>query len=105
MLFTTWPMIWASGGTVINEQGTASTIDNPQAVGVYQLYRKIVRDGLAPTAVKNENGPTWTQAFSNGQIGIQPAGATILQRYYVRGFTAGPSRADSAAVPATKRAR
>lgn len=79
MLFTTWPMIWASGATVLNEQGTASTVDNPTAASVYDLYRKMFQQGLVPAAAKNENGPTWTQAFSDGLIGIQPMGATALQ--------------------------
>ena len=79
MLFTTWPMIWADGGTVINDKGDASTIDNPQAANIYSLYRTMVAQGIVPASVKTENGPTWTQAFSEGKIGIQPFGATALQ--------------------------
>jgi multiple sugar transport system substrate-binding protein len=78
-LFTTWPMIWASGGTVLNDQGTASTVDNDVAAKVYDLYRKMYQNGIVPKAVKNEGGPTWTQAFGEGKIGIQPMGATGLQ--------------------------
>jgi multiple sugar transport system substrate-binding protein len=79
MLFTTWPMIWADGGTIMNDKGDASTIDNSQAAGVYSLYRKMYSEGLTPASVKSENGPTWTQAFTEGKIGIQPFGATALQ--------------------------
>jgi multiple sugar transport system substrate-binding protein len=79
MLFTTWPMIWASGQTVLNDQGTASTITNDAAASIYALYRKMYAEGIVPGTVKNENGPTWTQDFLNGQIGIQPMGATALQ--------------------------
>jgi multiple sugar transport system substrate-binding protein len=79
MLFTTWPMIWASGATVLNDAGTASTLDNEQAAKVYRLYRTMYAEGLVPPAAKNENGPTWTQAFTDGLIGIQPMGATSLQ--------------------------
>jgi multiple sugar transport system substrate-binding protein len=79
MLFTTWPMIWASGATVLNDEGTASTVDNDAAAKVYALYRKMYQNGLVPKAVKNEAGPTWTQAFADGKIGIQPMGATGLQ--------------------------
>ncbi|GAA0259880.1 sugar ABC transporter substrate-binding protein [Cryptosporangium japonicum] len=84
-LFTTWPMIWASGDTVLNEEGTASTVDNPTAAKVYELYKKMYAEGLVPKAVKNEGGPTWVQAFGEGKIGIQPLGATALQT-----FTEGP---------------
>ncbi len=85
-LFTSWPMIWASGGTVLNEQGTAATIDNPVAAQVYSVLRKLYTDGAVPTSAKNESGPTWTQPFSDGKIGIQPMGATALQ-----GMKEGPN--------------
>jgi multiple sugar transport system substrate-binding protein len=78
-LFTSWPMIWASGGTVLNEQGTASTIDNPTAAQVYALLHQLYADGVVPPSAKDESGPTWTQSFLDGKIGIQPLGATALQ--------------------------
>jgi multiple sugar transport system substrate-binding protein len=37
LLFTTWPMIWASGGTVLNDDGTQSTVNNDQAAQIYGL--------------------------------------------------------------------
>jgi multiple sugar transport system substrate-binding protein len=79
MLFTTWPMIWASGGTVLNEKGTASTVANSSAAKVYGLYRKMYSEGIVPKSAKNEAGPTWTSLFGEGKIGIQPMGATALQ--------------------------
>jgi multiple sugar transport system substrate-binding protein len=78
-LFTSWPMIWASGGTVLNEEGTASTIDNPIAAEVYTLLRELYADGVVPRSAKNESGTTWTQLFTEGKVGIQPMGATGLQ--------------------------
>ena len=78
-LFTSWPMIWASGGTVLNEEGTASTIDNPTAAKVYSVLRRLYADGSVPKSAKNESGPTWGQLFSEGKVGIQPQGATLLQ--------------------------
>jgi multiple sugar transport system substrate-binding protein len=78
-LFTSWPMIWASGGTVLDDEGTASTIDNPEAAAVYSLLRQMYAEGVVPESAKNESGPTWTQAFSEGRVGIQPMGATALQ--------------------------
>ncbi|TQS40260.1 ABC transporter substrate-binding protein [Cryptosporangium phraense] len=80
-LFTTWPMIWASGANVLNDKGTESTVDNPAAAKVYELYKRMYKEKLVPTAVKNEGGPTWTQAFGEGKIGIQPLGATALQTF------------------------
>jgi multiple sugar transport system substrate-binding protein len=79
MIVSTWPMIWASGSAVLNEAGTASTIDNPGAARVYTLYRRMYKEGLVPASAKNESGPTWTRDFSNGKIGMQVMGATDLQ--------------------------
>jgi multiple sugar transport system substrate-binding protein len=78
-LFTSWPMIWASGGEVLNKEGTASTIDNKTAAGVYDFLRQLYAAGVVPESAKNEAGPTWGQLFSEGKIGIQPQGATALQ--------------------------
>lgn len=78
-LFTSWPMIWASGGEVLNEGGTASTIDNATAAKVYAWLRQLYTDGVVPESAKNESGPTWTQLFGEGKVGIQPMGATGLQ--------------------------
>jgi multiple sugar transport system substrate-binding protein len=78
-LFTSWPMIWASGGEVLNEQGTASTIDNPTAAKVYSVLRQLYTEGVVPQSAKNESGTTWTQLFTEGKVGIQPMGATALQ--------------------------
>src|SRR5256885_12470579 len=44
------------------------------------LFRSsLYADGTVPASAKNESGPTWTQAFLDGKIGIQPMGATALQ--------------------------
>lgn len=78
MLFTTWPMIWAAGGTVIDDAGKKSTMDTEQAAAVYSLYRKMVTERIVPNAVRSETGPTWIQAFGEGKVGLQPLGATAL---------------------------
>lgn len=79
MAITTWPMVWASGATMLNAQGTVATIDNSVAATVYQTYRQMYAEGLVPRAAKNESGPTWTKSFAAGVIGMQPMGATALQ--------------------------
>jgi multiple sugar transport system substrate-binding protein len=79
MLVSTWPMIWASGAQVLDDQGTRSTINNPAAGRIYNLYRRMYAEKLVPASAKNESGPTWTRDFSNGRIGMQIMGATALQ--------------------------
>ncbi|MEV4140195.1 sugar ABC transporter substrate-binding protein [Dactylosporangium sp. NPDC049742] len=79
MFATAWPMIWASGSKVLNEDGTAAMLNSADATRVFQFYRGMYADGLVPRSAKNESGPSWTQAFSEGLIGIQPMGATALR--------------------------
>ncbi len=79
MFATSWPMIWASGSKVLNDDGTAAMLNSSDATRVFELYRRMYAEGLAPRSARNESGPSWTQAFSEGLVGIQPMGATALR--------------------------
>ena len=79
MVATAWPMIWASGSEVLTEDGTTSLLAGADATRVFQLYRQLYTEGLAPRTARNESGPTWTQAFGEGLIGMQAMGATALR--------------------------
>jgi multiple sugar transport system substrate-binding protein len=81
MLFTTWPSIWADGGEVLNDDGTASELDSDTAGSVYDQYRTAWEDGLAPDAAQTETGATFGTAFGTGQIGWQVLGATAYGTY------------------------
>jgi multiple sugar transport system substrate-binding protein len=81
MLFTTWPSVWADGGTVMNDEGTAAQLDAPEAKNVYALYRKAWEEKLTPRAAETETGATFGAAFGTGKIGIQILGATAYGSY------------------------
>jgi multiple sugar transport system substrate-binding protein len=76
LLFGSWPSVWASGGEVMNEDGTESLLDSPEAASVYQVYRDLYADGTAPADARNENGSTQTTIFEQGKMGMQVLGAT-----------------------------
>lgn len=77
-VFTYWPSIWAADGEVMNEDGTESTIDSPEAVEVFEIYRSLWEDGVVePTAI-NETGDQWTGFFPSGTIGVMPMPSTTL---------------------------
>jgi multiple sugar transport system substrate-binding protein len=77
-VFTYWPSIWAADGEVMNEDGTESTIDSPEAVEVFETYRSLWEDDVVePTAV-NETGDQWTGFFPSGKIGVMPMPSTTL---------------------------
>jgi multiple sugar transport system substrate-binding protein len=77
-VFTFWPSVWAGGGQVMNEDGTQSTIDDPQMKATFSIYNKLVKDGVVMPAAKDEAGPTWTGVFPKGKIGIMPMPSTTL---------------------------
>jgi multiple sugar transport system substrate-binding protein len=77
-VFTYWPSIWAAGGEVMNEDGTQSTIDSAESQAVFETYNQLWKDGVAPAAVRDERGPTWTGYFPKGIIGVMPMPSTTL---------------------------
>jgi len=77
-VFTFWPSVWAAGGDVMNEDGTESTIDDPNMAATFQIYGDLVRDGVVHPANKGEAGPTWTGFFGKGNIGVMPMPSTTL---------------------------
>jgi len=77
-VFTFWPSVWAAGGDIMNEDGTESTIDDPNMAATFQIYGDLVRDDVVFPGYKNETGPTWTGFFGKGNIGVMPMPSTTL---------------------------
>lgn len=77
-VFTWWPSIWAAGDEVLNEDGTAATLDSATAKKVYETYRGWVDDDIVAPGAKEETGATWTGLFPKGQIGVMPMPSTTL---------------------------
>jgi multiple sugar transport system substrate-binding protein len=77
-VFTLWPSVWASGGDVMNAEGTESTINSKEMSDVFALYKQLFDEGVAAPASKDEAGPTWLGALQNGKIGIAPGPSAWL---------------------------
>jgi multiple sugar transport system substrate-binding protein len=77
-VFTFWPSVWAAGEDVMNEDGTASTIDTPAMAETFRIYGELAREGVANPPTKGEQGPTWTGFFGEGNIGVMPMPSTTL---------------------------
>jgi multiple sugar transport system substrate-binding protein len=77
-VFTFWPSVWAAGGDIMNEDGTESTIDDPNMAATFQIYGDLVRDDVVFPGYKTEAGPTWTGFFGKGNIGVMPMPSTTL---------------------------
>jgi multiple sugar transport system substrate-binding protein len=60
-------LAFASGGTVLSEDGTKATIDSPENVKATQLMVDVIKNGGAPRAVTTYMEPESLAAFQTGK--------------------------------------
>jgi multiple sugar transport system substrate-binding protein len=79
LVFTWFPMIWASGDQVMNAEGTESLLASDTAKTVYNAYKDLVNtpNGLGD-GYRDETGATWVAGFQEGKVGVMPYPATLL---------------------------
>lgn len=87
LAFTWFPSIWADGDQVMNPEGTESLLNSDTAKSVYSAWKGMWDAGVVLPASKAETGPTWTAAFTKGQVGLMPYPATLLSS--TKGFDVG----------------
>lgn len=75
--FTHFPAIWASGGQAIDESGTASLLNSPEAIGVFEIFNQMDKDGVSPASVRDESGATRNDVFSGGNVGYMMGSSVI----------------------------
>lgn len=78
LVFTWFPSVWADGQDVMNDDGTESLLNSDTAKDVYSTWKKLWDDGAVLPASKDETGPTWTAAFTEGKVGVMLYPATLL---------------------------
>lgn len=78
LVFTWFPMIWAAGEEVLNEDGTESLLDSDTAQQVYSTWKDLDQSGAIGAGSKDETGATWVAGFQQGKIGVMPYPATLL---------------------------
>jgi len=76
-VFTWWPIAWADGEAVMNPEGTEALLNSEEMKTIYSTFRKLHEDGITGPGTQEEQGPTWTQFFPQGVIGIMPMPATL----------------------------
>lgn len=71
LVFTLFPMMWASGAEVLNADGTQAKVNNKAAKAVYRAYRELAQTphGIGAGS-KEETGATWTAPFQDGKVGV-----------------------------------
>ncbi len=78
-VFTWWPIIWAEGGDVMNAEGTEATLNTDVAKEIYSTFKALWDEGVINPESIQEAGPTWTQPFPAGKVGIMPMPASLQE--------------------------
>ncbi|MCL1841710.1 MAG: extracellular solute-binding protein [Propionibacteriaceae bacterium] len=89
LMFTLFPMMWASGADVI--RGNSANLDSQAAHSVYDAYRELAQtpNGIGAGS-KEETGATWTAPFSQGKIGVmQYPYTSVSSLFTTAGFDIG----------------
>lgn len=76
--FTFLPLIWASGGDVLNEDGTAATMDDPMVAAALEFYKGLWDAGQVPAGAQVDSGSEFANTFPGGNIGMQGLGAFAI---------------------------
>lgn len=77
-IFTFTPLVWASGGEILSEDGSKAELTNPVLREAIDFYRSMVKKGLVPEGAQTDNGANFFAAFAGGNIGIAPSGAFAI---------------------------
>lgn len=83
--FTYLPLIWASGGDVLSEDGLTATVDTPEVKAALEFYKKMWDEGLIPPGAQADTGTDFFNAFAQGNIGMVGSGAfsnSLLKKDY-----------------------
>lgn len=78
LVFTWFPSVWASGDEVLSADGKKSLLNSDSSKAVIDAWADLWKSGAVLPASKDEAGPTWTAAFTDGHVGLMPYPATLL---------------------------
>lgn len=74
--FTWYPFLWSAGGEVVNQDSTASALRTPEAASAFDLWGRLVSDGMAPK--KTEVGTFDIGPLGRGECSMQVCGFWAL---------------------------
>jgi multiple sugar transport system substrate-binding protein len=76
--YTLLPLVWASGGEVLDDQG-APSFESPAVKEALSLYNRLWESGSVPKSARTDGGENWLTPFTAGNIGMQPLGAFAIR--------------------------
>jgi len=77
-VFTFIPLIWASGGDVISDDGKTMKLNTPEVKAALELYRKLWSEKLIAPGAQTDTGTDFLGAFLTGKIGMTGSGAFAI---------------------------
>ncbi|MBV9673050.1 MAG: sugar ABC transporter substrate-binding protein [Verrucomicrobia bacterium] len=75
MVFTSGPLVWASGGELLSPDGKSAMLENPAVGAMLELYRRVWDAKLVPEGAKSDNGTSFFSTFASGKVGMCFLGA------------------------------
>lgn len=76
--FTYLPLIWASGGDVLSEDGKTATLTDPNVKAALEFYKKMWDEKLIPEGARVDTGSEFFNAFAGGKVGMSGSGAFAI---------------------------
>lgn len=77
-IFTTSPMMVASGAKLLPKDGSQEPLQGPGVKEVLEEFRAMWAEGLVPKSAQADNGANFVANFKTGKIGIQGAGGFLI---------------------------
>ncbi len=77
-IFTTSPMMVASGAKILPRSGDDEPLQGPGVKEVLQLFRAMWTEGLIPKSAQADNGSNFVANFKTGKVGVQGAGGFLI---------------------------
>lgn len=77
-VFTMLPLIWATGGDILSDDGKTASLDNNAVRSTLSLYRKMWDAGYMPQASQGDNGTNFFTGFATGKVGMAGLGAFAI---------------------------
>lgn len=76
--FTLLPYVWASGGDVLNEDGTEATLTDPTVKAMVEFIRGMWTAGQVPEGAQVDTGEDFLNAFTGGTVGMSGTGSFAI---------------------------
>ena len=76
--YTFSPLVWASGGDYVNEDGTEATLTSQGLQDALKLYQDLWENGDVQPDAKDDTGANWVSSFGTGKVGMIGLGAFAI---------------------------